>query len=242
MADTAGDTLQVPKGVRLKVSLPRVPSIIINPAVIDKEPPRPAVHAQEASVFCDTSGADWERGCIERLWAPFTNKLSKTPLEEASSLKDEIPHIVKRLSLFPSVDSPRVQALFDAFFEKAAAFDSARSAIADMPPDESHVRKAAEFRSRLEGAKATVTNESDELTVLKKRLKALNKARKDLQAMVELKKKSIESHQEEVTKLEVETAALSNNPSPTEEAKKRLEDLRTVLGTACEELKTFKIV
>ena len=199
-------------------------------------PCRPAASVFHGERFVDK----WERQCLQMLWSELSTKITNTPLDMMSSLKDEIPVVLKRLENFKCDDIPPLIAMLEAFFEKVEKFDSARSVIADMPSYGSFTQRITESGTRLEEAKADMANGSKEVKAMRKKLKSLKKEVTNLEQDIKVKAASLKTMKTNITEMEGEIAELNNTSAPYDEAQKNFDTLRAELETSHEELKTLK--
>ncbi|KAH0650439.1 hypothetical protein KY284_030351 [Solanum tuberosum] len=141
---------------------------------------------------------DAQKDFISALWNVIKGKLSRSDVDSASSLRDEIQVIIKEMDC-KDMDVSPLKKLLNSFFDFAASYDQARSTLHDMDVESARKELFVAARECLTNSMFEEQDKVDEVSSLrqsldsmKKEIRALCKKAQDLQARLAAAKDEVE--------------------------------------------------
>ncbi|KAL0293874.1 UNVERIFIED_CONTAM: hypothetical protein Sradi_6916200 [Sesamum radiatum] len=175
---------------------------------------------------------------FQKMRSDLLLKISKTPVDFISSIKDDVRFVLESMKTFQHFDISKMEELLNAFFAKATAYDEARSSSSEKLSKVLLERQLKEANTRLQEV-SKIQSTMDELEHIEKKLVDLKKQKVTLCATLKGQKQFLHSAQVKVHEIEVEIATFKNTIPLDDEAVKNLESSRANLEVLREELENL---
>ena len=147
---------------------------------------------------------------------------------------------------FNKFDISQLEKLLKALFDKANAYDEARSTSSEKTSKELLAQQLSEAKDRLHNAQTREVKEAnqirsteEELESIEKELENLKECRKNLCTSLKRQQQLLQSAQAEVHEIEKEITVIENDLLSSDEAIENLKTVAAHLEASKEELKSL---
>ncbi|PIN21567.1 hypothetical protein CDL12_05731 [Handroanthus impetiginosus] len=176
---------------------------------------------------------DTQKKFLQMLWDNLCRKISSTPLDSISSIHDDVQVVLTSMSSFDKFDISHLEERLKMLFDRAAVYDTARSASLNKASKEILARQMKEAKDHLHEARIKEGKAKEELNNLEER-------KRNLLALLDQQQQILQSVQVEVHEIEEEIIALENTSSLSDEVAGNLSTVMKQVEVAKEELENLK--
>ncbi|PIN05385.1 hypothetical protein CDL12_22076 [Handroanthus impetiginosus] len=160
-------------------------------------------------------------------------KISSTPLDSISSIHNEVQVVLTSMRSFDKFDISHLEERLKMLFDRAAVYDTARSASLNEASKEILARQMKEAKDRLHETRIKESKAKEELNNLEER-------KRNLLALLDQQQQILQNVQVEVREIEEEIIALENTLSLSNEVAENLSTAMEQVEVAKEELENLK--
>ncbi|PIN10772.1 hypothetical protein CDL12_16635 [Handroanthus impetiginosus] len=176
---------------------------------------------------------DTQKKLLQMLWDNLCRKISSTPLDSISSIHDEVQVVLASMRSFDKFDISHLEEKLKMLFDRAAVYDTARSASLNKVSKEILARQMKEAKDRLHEARIKEGKEKEKLNNLEER-------KRNLLVLLDQQQQILQSVQVVVHEIEEEIIALENTSSLSDEVAENLSTTMKQVEVAKEELENLK--
>ncbi|PIN24521.1 hypothetical protein CDL12_02741 [Handroanthus impetiginosus] len=169
----------------------------------------------------------------QMLWVDLCRKISNTPIDSISSVHDEVQIVLTSMKSFDKFDISHLEERLKALFDKAAAYDNARSSYLSKTSKELLAQQMKEAKDRLHEACIKESKAEEELN-------DLEECKRNLIALLNQQQQILQSVQAEIREIEEEVTAIENTSSLSDEAAENLNTAMKQVEVAKEKLETLR--